>query len=154
MTRLALLLAAVLAVACVERAAAQTYPANYPTKPIKLIVPFGPGGPTDLAARLASQILQAELGQSVVIENRPGAGGATGTRAVAAADPDGYTLLLGTVATLGALPAAIKDPGFDPNLSFAPIAKLTESAAILAVPNSLPVNTVGELIAYAKASWR
>jgi tripartite-type tricarboxylate transporter receptor subunit TctC len=142
-----LILVTVLAAPLADRARAQ----SYPTKPIKLIVPFGPGGPTDLAARLASQIMQGALGQSVVIENRAGAGGATGTRAVAAADPDGYTLLLGTVATLGALPAAIKDPGFDPNASFAPIAKLTESAAVLVVPNSLPVNTLGELVAYAKA---
>jgi tripartite-type tricarboxylate transporter receptor subunit TctC len=138
-----LLLAAVLAAPFADRASAQSYPA----KTVKLIVPFGPGGPTDLAARLAAQIMQGALGQSVVIENRAGAGGATGTRAVAGADPDGYTLLLGTVATLGALPAAIKDPGFDPNTSFAPIAKLTESAAVLVVPNSLPVNTLAELVA-------
>src|SRR5262245_26240832 len=81
---------------------------SYPTKTIKLVVPFGPGGPTDVAARVALQIVQASLGQSVVVENRPGAGGATGTRAVATAEPDGYTLLLGTVATLGALPAVIR----------------------------------------------
>jgi len=82
-----LILAAVLAAPLADRAGAQ----SYPTKTMKLIVPFGPGGPTDLAARLASQIMQNALGQSVVIENRAGAGGATGTRAVAGADPDGYT---------------------------------------------------------------
>ena len=125
---------------------------GYPAKNIKLIVPFGPGGPTDLAARLASQIVQSSLGQSVIIENRPGAGGAIGTRAVAAADADGYTLLLGTVATLGALPAAIKNPGFDPVTSFAPMSKLTESTAVLVAPPSLPANTVGELVAFAKAN--
>ena len=125
---------------------------GYPAKNIKLIVPFGPGGPTDLAARLASQIIQSSLGQSVIIENRPGAGGAIGTRAVAAADADGYTLLLGTVATLGALPAAIKNPGFDPVTSFAPMSKLTESTAVLVAPPSLPANTVGELVAFAKAN--
>ena len=64
---------------------------TYPTKTIKLVVPFGPGGPTDLAARIVAQVVQAGLGQNVVIENRPGAGGATGTKSVAAADPDGYT---------------------------------------------------------------
>ena len=125
---------------------------GYPAKNIKLIVPFGPGGPTDLAARLASQIVQSSLGQSVIIENRPGAGGAIGTRAVASADADGYTLLLGTVATLGALPAAIKNPGFDPDSSFAPISKLTESTAVLVAPPSLPANTVSELVAFAKAN--
>ena len=123
---------------------------SYPAKTIKLIVPFGPGGPTDIAARLASQIVQSSLGQAVIIENRPGAGGAIGTRAVAAADADGYTLLLGTVATLGALPAAIKNPGFDPDKSFAPISKLTESTAVLVAPPSLAANTVGELVAFAK----
>jgi tripartite-type tricarboxylate transporter receptor subunit TctC len=125
---------------------------GYPTKSIKLVVPFGPGGPTDVAARLASQIIQSSLGQSVIIENRPGAGGAIGTRSVAAADPDGYTLLLGTVATLGALPAVVKNPGFDPVQSFASVAKLTESTAVLVVPPSLPANTIGELIALAKAN--
>ncbi len=125
---------------------------NYPAKPIKLVVPFGPGGPTDVAARLASLIIQSNLGQSVLIENRPGAGGALGTRAVAGADPDGYTLLLGTVATLGALPAVTKNPGFDPVRSFAPVAKLTESSAVLVVPPSLSANTLGELIALAKAN--
>ena len=125
---------------------------NHPAKPIKLVVPFGPGGPTDVAARLASLIIQSNLGQSVLIENRPGAGGALGTRAVASADPDGYTLLLGTVATLGALPAVTKSPGFDPVRSFAPVAKLTESSAVLVVPPSLSANTLGELIALAKAN--
>jgi tripartite-type tricarboxylate transporter receptor subunit TctC len=125
---------------------------GYPTKAIKLIVPFGPGGPTDVAARMASQLIQGSLGQSVIIENRPGAGGAIGTRLVAAADADGYTMLLGTVATLGALPASLKNPGFDPVRSFEPVAKLTESTAVLVVPPSLPVNSVTELVAYAKAN--
>ncbi|HEY6256632.1 MAG TPA: tripartite tricarboxylate transporter substrate binding protein [Xanthobacteraceae bacterium] len=142
-----MLVAAVLAGPLADPATAQ----RYPIKTIKLIVPFGPGGPTDLVARLASQIVQGALGQSVIVENRPGAGGATGTRSVAGADPDGYTLLLGTVATLGALPAAIKDPGFDPISSFAPIAKLSESTAILVVPQAFPANTVGALVSYAKA---
>jgi tripartite-type tricarboxylate transporter receptor subunit TctC len=125
---------------------------SYPAKVIKLIVPFGPGGPTDLAARVASQIVQTSLGQSMIIENRPCAGGAIGTRAVAASEADGYTLLLGTVATLGALPAAMKNPGFDPDKSFAPISKLTESTAVLVAPPSLAANTVAELIAFAKAN--
>ncbi len=139
---------ATLALATNSKSLAQSYPA----KTIKLVVPFGPGGPTDLAARVASQIIQTSLGQSVIIENRPGAGGAIGTRAVAAADADGYTLLLGTVATLGALPAALKNPGFDPDKSFAPLSKLTESTAVLVAPPSLPANSVGELIAFAKAN--
>src|SRR5471032_2509122 len=90
----------------------------YPNKPIKLVVPFGPGGPTDVAARVVAQVVQTGLGQSVVIENRPGAGGATGTKSVAAAEPDGYTVLIGTSATLGVVPALVKNPGYDPIGSF------------------------------------
>jgi len=86
---------------------------TYPTKTIKLVVPFGPGGPTDLAARIVAQVVQTGLGQNVVIENRPGAGGATGTKSVASADPDGYTALLATSATLGVVPALVKSPGYD-----------------------------------------
>jgi tripartite-type tricarboxylate transporter receptor subunit TctC len=130
-------------------------PANaqtYPSKSIKLVVPFGPGGPTDVAARLVSQILQSSLGQNVVIENRPGAGGATGTKSVAVADPDGYTLLIGTSATLGVLPALVANPVYDPIASFAAVAKVSDSTTILIVPINFPANTVGELVAYAKAN--
>ncbi len=124
----------------------------YPARNIKLIVPFGPGGPTDVIARAVSQILRNALGQSVVTENKPGAGGALGTRFVAQADPDGYTLLLGTVATLSAVPAVQKNPGFDPVKSFAAVAKLTESTTVLAIPAQLPFRTVAELVAHAKAN--
>ena len=130
-------------------------PANaqtYPSKTIKLVVPFGPGGPTDLSARLVSQILQSALGQNVVIENRPGAGGATGTKSVATADPDGYTLLIGTSATLGVVPALVKNAGYDPIGSFAAVAKVSDSTTILIVPPNFPANSVRELVAYAKAN--
>jgi tripartite-type tricarboxylate transporter receptor subunit TctC len=125
---------------------------SYPSKPIKLVVPFGPGGPTDLAARVVSQIVPAALGQSVVIENRPGAGGGTGTKSVAGAEPDGYTLLIGTSATLGVVPALQKNPGFDPVKSFAAVAKLSDSTTVLVVPPGFPANTIAELVAYAKAN--
>jgi tripartite-type tricarboxylate transporter receptor subunit TctC len=124
----------------------------YPTKTIKLIVPFGPGGPTDLAARTVSQVVQAGLGQSVVIENRPGAGGATGTKSLTTADADGYTLLIGTSATLGVVPALVKSPGYDPAKSFAPVAKISDSTTVMIAPNSFPPNSIRELIAYAKAN--
>ncbi len=124
---------------------------SYPTKTIKLVVPFGPGGPTDVSARLVSQMVQS-LGQNVVIENRPGAGGATGTKSVATSDPDGYTLLIGTSATLGVVPALVKNPGYDPIKSFAAIAKVSDSTTILVVHPSFPANSVQELIAYAKAN--
>jgi tripartite-type tricarboxylate transporter receptor subunit TctC len=125
---------------------------TYPTKPIRLVVPFGPGGPTDVAARIVAQVVQASLGQSVVIENRPGAGGALGMKAVATADPDGYTLVIGTSATLGVVPALMKNPGYDPIKSFTPVAKVADSTIVLVVPASLPVSSVKELIAYAKAN--
>lgn len=133
-------------------APARAQDAAYPTRPIKLVVPFGPGGPTDVVARVVTQILQDALGQPLVVENKPGAGGALGTRSVAQAEPDGYTLLLGTVATLSAVPAVQKNPGFDPVKSFAPVAKLTESTTVLAAPYDAPFRTVPELVAYAKAN--
>ncbi|AMN38699.1 Bug family tripartite tricarboxylate transporter substrate binding protein [Rhodoplanes sp. Z2-YC6860] len=125
---------------------------SYPSKNIKLVVPFGPGGPTDVAARVVSQVLQSALGQSVVIENRPGAGGATGTRSVATAEPDGYTLLIGTSATLGVVPALYKNPGYDPVSSFAPVAKISDSTTVLIVHPNFPANSIKELVAYAKAN--
>jgi len=124
----------------------------YPSRTIKLVVPFGPGGPTDVSARLVAQMVQSGLGENVVIENRPGAGGATGSKAVANAEPDGYTLLIGTSATLAVVPALVKNPGYDPIKSFAPIAKLLDSTLVLIVPAKFPANSVKELIAYAKAN--
>src|SRR5262249_32741807 len=125
---------------------------SYPRRSINLVLPFGPGGPTDMAARVVAQVVQASLGQPVVIENRPGAGGAAGTRAAAAAEPDGYTLLIGTSATLGVVPALVKNPGYDPIKSFAPVAKVVDSTLVLMVPGSFPANTVQEFVAYAKAN--
>ncbi len=124
----------------------------YPSKTIKLVVPFGPGGPTDVSARLVAQMVQSGLGENVVIENRPGAGGATGSKSVANADPDGYTLLIGTSATLAVVPALVKNPGYDPIKSFAPVAKMLDSTLVLIVPAKFPANSVKELVAYAKAN--
>jgi tripartite-type tricarboxylate transporter receptor subunit TctC len=124
----------------------------YPTRPVKLVVPFGPGGPTDVAARLVSQIAQAELGATIVVENRPGAGGATGSKSVANAEPDGYTLLVGTSATLAVVPALMKNPGYDPVKSFAAVAKVADSSTVMIVPASFPANSVKEFVAYAKAN--
>src|SRR5262249_37214097 len=140
------LIVAAIALATLCPALAQSWPA----RPIRLVVPFGPGGPTDVAARLVAQVVQSALGQSVVIENRPGAGGATGTKAVAGAEPDGYTLLIGTSATLGVVPALVKNPGYDPIKSFAPIAKVADSTLVLVVPPDFPAKSVQEFVAYAK----
>jgi tripartite-type tricarboxylate transporter receptor subunit TctC len=131
---------------------AQSGAQSYPNKTIKLVVPFGPGGPTDVAARVISQVVQSGLGQNVVIENRPGAGGATGTKSVATAEPDGYTMLIGTSATLAVVPALVKNPGYDPVKSFAPVSKISDSTTVLIVPPNFPANSVAELVAYAKAN--
>ena len=149
-SRLALTCALGLAFAAV--AIAPLHAQTYPTRTIKLVVPFGPGGPTDVAARVVAQMVQSALGQSVVIENRPGAGGATGTKSVASAEPDGYTLAIGTSATLGVVPALVKSPGYDPLKSFVPVAKIADSTTILIVPPNFPPNSIRELIAYAKAN--
>jgi tripartite-type tricarboxylate transporter receptor subunit TctC len=134
--------------ACIGAAQAQ----DYPIRPVKLVVPFGPGGPTDVAARLVSQIAQSELGATIVVENRPGAGGATGSKSVANAEPDGYTLLVGTSATLAVVPALMKNPGYDPVKSFAAVAKVADSTTVMIVPANFPANSIKEFVAYAKAN--
>src|SRR4029079_2587939 len=100
---------------------------------IKLVVPFGPGGPTDVSARIVAQVVQAGLGTVVGLENRPRAGGAIGTKSVANAAPDGATLLVGTSATLGVVPALVKNPGYDPIKSFVPVAKVADSSLVMVV---------------------
>jgi tripartite-type tricarboxylate transporter receptor subunit TctC len=123
----------------------------YPDRPIRIVVPSAPGGPTDIPARLLSQILP-KLGQPVVVENRPGAGGAIGARFVATSAPDGYTLLVGNTSVLAVIPAVSASAGYDPNRQFSAIAKFSESYQILVVHPSVAAKTVGELIAYAKAN--
>ena len=125
---------------------------DYPTKPIKLIVPAAPGGPTDVPARLASQILQARLGQPAVVENRPGAGGALGARAVAASAPDGYTLLVANTSVLAVIPAVSASAGYDPVKNFVPIVRMTESFQILVVNADSPWKTLKEFVDNAKAN--
>jgi len=125
---------------------------SYPTQPIKIIVPAGAGGPTDVLARVVAQGLHSRIGQTVFIENRPGAGGATGAKAASAAQPDGYTLFLGNTATLAVLPAVSRNPGYDPSKNFAAVAKITDSYQVLVVHPSLPGQSVQELIAFAKAN--
>ena len=125
---------------------------DYPNKPIKLIVAAGAGGPTDLPARLASQILTAKLGQPVVVENRPGAGGALGARVVSSSPADGYTLLMGNTSTLAVIPAVSASAGYDPVKDFIPIVRITEGFQILVVHPSSPWNTAKEFVDYSKAN--
>jgi tripartite-type tricarboxylate transporter receptor subunit TctC len=125
---------------------------SYPSQPIKIIVPASAGGPNDIAARLAAQILPPKLGQPVVVENRPGAGGALGAREVAKAAPDGHTLLAAGGAMLAVLPAISERAGYDPTRDFAPVAEFMDSFQVLVVNPASPWRTVPELIDYAKAN--
>jgi tripartite-type tricarboxylate transporter receptor subunit TctC len=124
---------------------------DYPERPIKIIVAAAPGGPTDVPARLAAQILTPKLGQPVVVENRPGGGGAIGAREVAKAAPDGYTLLMGNTSTLAVIPAVSASAGYDPVKNFVPIVRITEGFQILVVPPSSPWTSVKQLVDDSKA---
>jgi tripartite-type tricarboxylate transporter receptor subunit TctC len=125
--------------------------AQYPNRPIRLIVPFPPGGTNELLSRLISQKLQERWGQPVVTENRAGAGGNIGADAVAKSAADGYTLLFGTN-TLTINPFMVKQMPFDVQRDLAPVAMIATTPFIVVVNNNLPVRNVGELIAYAKAN--
>lgn len=125
---------------------------DYPSRPITLIVPFAAGGSTDLVARLIAQRMSQELGQTVVVENRGGAGGNLGAAAVAKAQPDGYTILMGTVATHALNPALYKKMPYDPVKSFAPISLLVIVPNVLVVNPNFEAKTVAELIALLKAN--
>jgi len=140
-----------LALAVLAGAGASAAAQDYPERPIHLIVPSAPGGPTDLPARLVAQILPG-LGQPAVVENRAGAGGALGARAVAGATPDGYTLLVGNTSVFAVWPAVSASAGYDPAKSFAPIAKLSESYQIVVVPAASPFKSMREVVAFAKAN--
>ena len=124
---------------------------SFPSKPIRMVVGFAPGGPADVMARLIGQRISGTLGQSVVIDNRPGAGGTIGARVVAESDPDGYTLLLGNTSTLVISPLIYKNVNYDPVKGFAPIAMLGTTSNLLIVNPGLGVTSVQELIALARA---
>ncbi|MHB2169358.1 Bug family tripartite tricarboxylate transporter substrate binding protein [Alsobacter sp. R-9] len=145
---LTLAAAAVAATALAGEARAQAWP----TKPITLVVPFTPGGSTDILARLLGQKLQTALGQSVVIESRPGAGGSIGSDAVAKAAPDGYTLLMGHIGTLAVNPAIYPKLPYDPLKSFAHVSMIARVHNVFVVNPDVPAKSIGELIAYAKAN--
>lgn len=131
-------------------AATEASAQSYPTRPIKLVAPFGAGSAPDGTVRLLAQHLSARLGQRVFVENRPGAGTTIGTKAVANADPDGYTLLLAN-STLSYATVLYPNPGYDPLKSFAAVAGVAVWSHVLAVHADIPVSTVEELVAYAKA---
>ena len=125
---------------------------SYPDRPIRLIVPFPPGGPVDVTARILGQPLGPILGQPLVIENRGGASGAIGAKVVAAAEPDGYTLLCGNISSLVVTPAVNRNRDYDPARAFTPVAKLTQNFEVLVVHPDFPAKSVRELIAHARAN--
>lgn len=139
-----------LALACTTLATAQDSAANYPARSVKIIVGYAAGGPTDLVARSVAQKLQNSLGQPFVVENRPGAGSNLASEAVAAAAPDGYTLLMAAAPiTMNAF--TFKGLKFDVQKSYEPISLVMSAPSILAVHSSVPAKTLTELIALAKA---
>ena len=142
---LAACLAAVLAVP--SAALAQVFPA----KPAKLVVPFPPGGPLDVTGRLIAQHLSERWGQSVVVENKPGAGGNIGADFVAKSPPDGYTVVMGALSTHAVNPSLYAKMPYDAQKDFAPITLIAITPNVLVVNPDLPVHSVKELIAYAKA---
>lgn len=140
------LLAVVLAVGVSLPAAAQDWPA----KPIRIVVPFSPGGVADNSARVIADKLGARLGQQVLVENRAGASGNIGTEAVAKSAPDGYTLLLGFDGTMVINPHVFPKLGFDTRRDFAPVTKLGDATLILVAHPSVPVDSLPELVDYSK----
>lgn len=123
---------------------------NYPTKPVRMIVHFPPGGPTDMVARVVAQKLSDAWGQQFVIDNRPSAGGIIGVELVARAVPDGYTLLFGTGGSMAVTPALGKKLPYDVNKDFAPVSLVVINPQILVFHPSFPPSSVKGLIAYAK----
>jgi tripartite-type tricarboxylate transporter receptor subunit TctC len=146
------LLAAALTAGVALHADAPADAQTYPIRPIKVVVPFPPGGPTDGLARIISDRLSAVLGQPIVVENRGGAGGGIGGKFVAEAEPDGYTILMSPGGALTTGPMVNPKIGYDPAKVFAPVAELIETPIIVAVSPDLPVHSLAEVVSYAKAN--
>jgi tripartite-type tricarboxylate transporter receptor subunit TctC len=125
--------------------------ADYPTRPLTLVVPYAAGGGNDVIARLVAAKMSQNLGQPIVVENRAGAGSTIGTRDVARSAPNGYTILIAT-SSLAINPSLYPDAGYDPNKDFAPVGLIASSANLVLVRPSLPAHSVAELIALAKAA--
>jgi tripartite-type tricarboxylate transporter receptor subunit TctC len=145
------LIAPSLAWAILTLTSAQAHSQDYPAKPIRIVVPFSPGGVADNSARVVADPLGARLGQQVLVENRPGASGNIGTLAVAQAAPDGYTLLLGFDGTMVINPHVFPKIPFDTLKDFAPVTKLGDATLILVAHPSVPARDLAEFIAHAKA---
>ena len=140
------------ALAAASLAACPANAQTYPTKPVRIVVGFAPGGPADVMARLIAPKLTAALGQSVVVDNRPGAGGTIAARAVAESEGDGHTLLLGNTSTLVISPLIYRNIGYDPLKAFSPIARIGVTSNLMIATKNFNVKTVQDIIAYAKAN--
>jgi tripartite-type tricarboxylate transporter receptor subunit TctC len=141
-----------IAAAMITSAFAPAQAQDFPTRPITLVIPFAPGGSTTIVGRGVAEKMSELLGEKIIIDNRPGAGGTVGTRAVAKSEPDGYTLLLGYTGTLAIGPSLYKNVGYDPRKDFAPIGMIGNAPNSLVVNPSFPAKTLAELIDYAKAN--
>jgi tripartite-type tricarboxylate transporter receptor subunit TctC len=146
-----LVVSAVLSLSLVAPVHAQDA-ASYPSKPIKIVVPFPPGGATDLITRKIGEKLTQKWGQPVIVENRPGANTIIGTEAVGKADPDGYTILMTAPSGLVQLPPLYPKLPYDPEKDFTPLTQIAEVATALVVPGDLPVKTVKDLADYLRAN--
>src|ERR1700722_12507654 len=142
------ILAALFAACCWLVVAGPAASLNYPHRVIKMIVPFPPGGPIDTMARLVAHELSTRLGQEVVVENRPGAGSTLGSKAAAAAEADGYTLLFGSAGSPAAAPALSPKLDIDPLKLFAPVASVSLLPHVFVVAPSVPAKSVQEFVAY------
>ena len=137
---------------CMPLAATAVHAQDYPSKPIRIVVPFPPGGPVDFAARTVGTRMAAQFGQPIVVDNRPGAAGIIGADVVAKSTPDGYTLLL-TTGTMSTTPFFYKSLPFDSVRDFAPVTMVVRNTGhVLVVSPNLPARSVRELVAYAKAN--
>lgn len=144
----------ILAIASLLAALAPTASARaeYPERPITLIIPFAPGGSTSIVGRAIADKMTEILGQKLIVENRPGAGGTVGTKAVAGAEPDGYTIALGYTGTLAIGPTLYTKAGYDPRKDFAAIGAIGHAPNSIVVHPSFPAKTLGEFVTYAKAN--
>ncbi len=135
---------------CVFLASTAALAQGYPTKPVRLIVPFPPGGPTDIVGRMVAQKISDGLGQPVVVENRAGAGGTVGSTAAAKSPADGYTLLYGSTSTLAIAPSLYRNLPYDPRSAFAPISLVSSGPIIVAVNAQVPAKSLKEFIELAR----
>ncbi len=125
---------------------------TYPSRVITLVIPFAPGGSTSIVGTVIADKMGQILGQNIILDHRPGAGGTVGSKYVSKAEPDGYTLLLGYTGTLAIGPSLYKDVGYDPRKDFSPVGMIGNAPSAVVVHPSFPVKSIPELIAYAKAN--